>query len=526
MRLLNVNTYEFKEFFDHDIPPYGILSHRWGEDEVSYKEFRKGRGQNSSGHRKILDFCAFIRQRYIFDFGPWANENRHAAELNGPETGLPLGAEALQWVWIDTICIDKNSSQELSEAINSMFKWYANAEECYVYMRDVPSLEQAPPDLFWRSFDSSDWFNRGWTLQEMLAPATVVFCTSKWEVFGHMQTNAGKKQYLGLGPFSDALRFELNERISQITGVQMQYLSGSESIESASIARRMSWAANRKTTRVEDEAYCLLGLFGVNMPLLYGEGRKAFLRLQEEIIKRSDDQSIFAWNLADPDLERTGILAPEIGCFEHSNDVMRAPWRPKSPFVITNLGLELVTNTQKVNVHQMDPDCEIHIIKLNCWRSHERALASVEVALIQCNHSYSPRFHRARCNDLRGRRREIPFMFVDGRQETEEDKLYINLSSHSWDECKPCRAAEWILIGEIQSPSANFLAQTASEAGRNRSLQSQLSQAESTQAESPQPHSSQDQSPQDQSPQNRSPQTDEPQPLPPNIPGETWPEEE
>jgi hypothetical protein len=349
-----------------------------------------------------------------------------------------------------------------------MFSWYTSAEECYVYMRDVPSTAQSPALEFWRAFDSSEWFSRGWTLQELLAPTTVVFCSSKWEVFGHMQTHTGRRQYLQLPPFSGALGFELNERISQITGIQVQYLNGSESIESASIARRMSWAANRRTIRIEDEAYCLLGLFGVNMPLLYGEGRKAFLRLQEEIIKRSDDQSIFAWSLPNPDQERTGILAPDIGCFEWSRDVIRAPWRPRSPFLITNLGLELVTRTQRVSLDTIDPDCEIHIIQLNCLQARGRSgeLVPVEIALIQCNHGH-PRIQRSRCNDVRGRGWEMSDLFLKTRQEADKEaKLYIKLTSNHWDECRACRGSEWILVNEIPSPSARFLSRSISNARR------------------------------------------------------------
>lgn len=471
MRLLNVNTLTFKQFFSQpEIPPYGILSHRWHTDEISHKDFRKGRGRETQGYQKIKHFCPFIRERRIFDFTPWsascAAPRTVVDEVEGKSPVLPGNeGEALQWVWVDSICIDKNSSQELSEAINSMFRWYANAEECYVYMRDVPSHDFTPALDFWRAFDSSEWFSRGWTLQELLAPATVVFCSRDWEVFGHLQTNAGSKQYQALAPFSQALKFELNERIAQITGIQAEYLSRAQSLQSASVARRMSWAAGRKTTRIEDEAYCLLGLFGVNMPLLYGEGRMAFLRLQEEIIKRSDDLSIFAWSLPNPNQEHTGILAPEIGCFEWSRDVVRAKWRPKNPFAITNFGLELVTRTQRVELDEIDPDCSIHIIQLNCMRTrfNSKDVLPVEIALIQCQHSH-PRVQRSRCNDIRGRGWEMTDLFLKRRQKVEDVKFYIKLTSQHWDECRACRGAEWLLINEIPTPTANFLAEKTSTA--------------------------------------------------------------
>ena len=460
MRLLNVNTLAFKEFFDQDIPPYGILSHRWGEDEISHRDFRKGRGNGTLGYRKIIDFCGFVHERRIFDFSALKNLSKNVDdELEGRSPILPGNeGEALRWVWIDSICIDKTSSQELSEAINSMYSWYANAEECYVYMRDVPSSEHTPAVEFWRTFDKSEWFTRGWTLQELLAPTTVVFCSSQWEVFGHMQTDTGREQYLQLAPFSHALRFELNERISQITGIQTEYLKGRESIESASIARRMSWAARRHTTRLEDEAYCLLGLFGVNMPLLYGEGRKAFLRLQEEIIKRSDDMSIFAWSLPNPDQERTGILAQDISAFQSSGEVIRAPWGPESPFSITNLGLEVGTRTQRVALATTDHGCAIHIVQLNCFKPspYTNVLAPVEIALLQCTHGFQ-RTQRSRCNDAPKPGYQKHDLFSKKRCELEEAKFYIKLTSQHWDECRECRGMEWMLINQVSSEAARFL---------------------------------------------------------------------
>ena len=292
----------------------------------------------------------------------------------------------------------------------------------------------------------------------MVAQTTVVFCTSEWEIFGRMQTDTGPKQYVQLGAFSHALQFEPDERISNLTGIQGEYLQG-KSIQSASIACRMSWAANRKTTRIEDEAYCLLSLFGVNRPLLYGEGRKAFLRLRGEIIKRSDDQSIFAWSLPNPDQERTRILAPDARCSEWSRDVIRDRWCPKSPFVVTIPGLELVMRIQTVSPDIIDPDCDIYIIQLNCLSSRDRSGESVpvEIALVQCNHGY-PRVQRSLCKDPRGRGYKVSDQFLKTRQEAKEDQqLYIKLTSQHWDECKSCRCSQSILINEIPSPSARFI---------------------------------------------------------------------
>ncbi|EIW61113.1 HET-domain-containing protein, partial [Trametes versicolor FP-101664 SS1] len=178
-----------------------------------------------------------------------------------------------QYVWIDSCCIDKTSSAELAEAINSMFDLYRLATVCYVYLSDVSDGTRARKKG--SSFAKSRWHTRGWTLQELIAPDRVVFLTSGWAPLG--------------------TKISLAVTLRRITGIDIALLTGRASLESFSVARRMSWAANRQTTRVEDEAYSLLGIFGVHMSPIYGEGRNAFLRLQEEIIKNIPDQSIFAW---------------------------------------------------------------------------------------------------------------------------------------------------------------------------------------------------------------------------------------
>ena len=176
-----------------------------------------------------------------------------------------------RWAWIDTCCIDKTSSAELSEAINSMFDWYRQAAVCYVYLHDVTSHELGPTSEFYRS----RWFTRGWTLQELIAPTSLIFFTKQWSILG--------------------TRTDLADDVAKITGVDTDILLHHSELGTVSISQKMSWAAHRETTRLEDRAYSLLGIFGVNMPTIYGEGRAAFYRLQEEIMKVSSDQTIFAW---------------------------------------------------------------------------------------------------------------------------------------------------------------------------------------------------------------------------------------
>ncbi|KAK6072734.1 HET domain-containing protein [Seiridium cupressi] len=199
------------------------------------------------------------------------------------------------YVWVDTCCIYKSSSTELTEAINSMFEWYSKAAICYAYLSDY-SLSDPTSGLH-----ESQWFTRGWTLQELIAPPEVEFYDQAGQLFG--------------------TRDSLRPGISAITGIEEEVLTSNPSrdleslLRSIPVARRMSWASRRRTTRKEDIAYCLLGIFSVNMPMLYGEGMRAFTRLQEEIMKDSNDLTLFIWQgcASSPDdlnvTEYRGILA-------------------------------------------------------------------------------------------------------------------------------------------------------------------------------------------------------------------------
>lgn len=296
MRLLHNRTLQFREFYDSDIPEYAILSHKWEDNEVSYQEFQSDSNRDGTGYAKILNCCSF-------------------AKLAGYD-----------WVWIDTCCIDKSSSAELSEAINSMFRWYKRAEICYAYISDYTEDDFAERLLLKPGFQASAWFGRGWTLQELLAPSDVLFLDSRWQAIGRREL--------------------LAKDLSCATGIDEQFLLSPDWSRNASVATKMSWASRRETSRVEDMAYCLMGLFDVNMPLLYGEGRKAFLRLQLEIIKISDDESIFAWKS-----ERTcsGLLAEWPSAFSDSGNIHPGVLyhsEDRWPYTMTNRGLELtVPNT-------------------------------------------------------------------------------------------------------------------------------------------------------------------------------------
>lgn len=180
-----------------------------------------------------------------------------------------------------------------------MHRWYSNADICYAYLWDVPTIYSVRDPNWGTLFDvkkifrRSKWFSRGWTLQEVLAPPLVEFFAQDWSPIG--------------------LRSNLKEHLADITGINIRALEKTE-LSSFSIAERMSWAAYRETTRVEDKAYCLLGIFGVHIPLLYGEGKQAFIRLQEAILKTSEDYTIYSWSAGPSQvLTAPGGLPAQIG---------------------------------------------------------------------------------------------------------------------------------------------------------------------------------------------------------------------
>ncbi|KAK4449016.1 hypothetical protein QBC34DRAFT_406522 [Podospora aff. communis PSN243] len=298
MRLLRAADLRIIDFVDDDnAPDYAILSHTWGNDEVTLQDV----------------------QRLTTNPDPRPHPHMSRQNASRKEKGLEkvqrcctrAMADGLDFVWVDTCCIDKTSSAELSEAINSMYRWYQNAEVCYVYLADVPS--QA-------SFQKSRWFTRGWTLQELIAPRIVIFLDEDWNELGDKIT--------------------LQKAIAACTRIPKNIFVFGDDPESASVAQRMSWVSKRQTTRIEDLAYCMLGLFGVNMPLLYGEGGRAFIRLQEEIMKISDDTSLFAWTSTD---NWGGLLASHPSAFGNSgNIVWSVPVATSSgPLTVSNRGVHI-----------------------------------------------------------------------------------------------------------------------------------------------------------------------------------------
>ncbi|TVY78253.1 Vegetative incompatibility protein HET-E-1 [Lachnellula suecica] len=243
MRLLQYNSdgdFSLTEFFDKAIPHYAILSHRWGTEEVTFEDLQKGIGTNKAGYEK-LRFC-----------------------------GEQARDDGLKHFWVDTCCIDKSSSTELAEALNSMYRWYRDAAKCYVYLLDVSALKReagnTSTEHTWGSaFRDSEWFIRGWTLQELLAPRAVQFFSQQGKRLGD--------------------KGSLKRHIHEITGIPVLALEGAP-LSQFGVEERFSWAENRQTTRPEDKAYSLLGIFGIHLLPIYGEGKEhAFRRLRKKIQK-------------------------------------------------------------------------------------------------------------------------------------------------------------------------------------------------------------------------------------------------
>ncbi|KAF2197377.1 HET-domain-containing protein [Delitschia confertaspora ATCC 74209] len=266
MRLLQcINTSEYgltKEFVDDStIPPYAILSHTWGADteEVTFEDLMNSTGKDKPGYEKIL-FCGEQARR-----------------------------DKLQYFWIDTCCINKDNNAELSQAINSMFRWYRNATQCYVYLTDVSSLSETDVGSTLQQWESdfwkSKWFTRGWTLQELLAPSSVNFFSREWRKLGD--------------------KISLKQQIHKITGVPVLALQGAP-LSQFDVNERLSWQNNRHTKLEEDRAYSLLGIFGVYVAPVYGEGKaRAFKRLMDEIAKL--ERCIQDLHLTDPRYDKKRI---------------------------------------------------------------------------------------------------------------------------------------------------------------------------------------------------------------------------
>ncbi len=259
--LLNTARAELS-YFESLAPPYAAFSHVWNNTGMmSFQEVEKLQIECTETGATPRDLVSSTLQCACM-----------LAESDGYE-----------WIWMDCCCIDRSSSAELSETINRMYDIYAGAAVCYAYMRDVSTMggeayssgDMESPLSSQSSFAQSTWHRCVWSLQALLAPRLVVFVSNTWNVLG--------------------TKIDYATALETITGIPASVLRSEQPVSEICVGRRLSWAAKRRATRVEDEAYCLLGIMGVTMPIIYGEGRRAFKRLQEAIMMRSPDTTLFAW---------------------------------------------------------------------------------------------------------------------------------------------------------------------------------------------------------------------------------------
>ncbi|KAL8689838.1 MAG: hypothetical protein Q9218_004583 [Villophora microphyllina] len=385
MRLINTKTYELHDSEGLDSPEYAILSHKWVGVEVTFQ---------------------------MLDSANWRATNLHSPQMEKIRAACTKAREQkptpLEWLWVDTCCIDKTNSVELASSINAMFDWYYRATVCFAYLYDVDwnaatkqiSKSQDPK----RPNQEAAWFERGWTLQELLAPQHMEFYDRRWVSMG--------------------TRDSLADILHAKTGIAKQYLTGASNFRHASVATRMSWMAGRTTAKVEDIAYAMLGLLRIHMEIHYGEGVKAFMRLQRTLMESSIDESIFAWTTPSQGLKcyhihypqtsqwapkDWGLLAPSPDCFSKHNDLVvltdKCVPRLSGGYRWAQQGVHfqmpVVPGTEVTNffgVARSDVT-----LALNCWKQDTGGKPyNITIQLSKTGSAFSSgtTYKRVQCNDL------------------------------------------------------------------------------------------------------------------------------
>ncbi|KAF5590989.1 beta transducin [Fusarium pseudocircinatum] len=373
MRLLQTKSHELFEASDIPVPfpSYAILSHTWisSKDEITYQDMKTRTGDiknnvyKQMGWSKLKNYCD------------------RASE------------DGWEWAWMDTCCIDKTNPADTQEAINAMFRWYQRAGVCYAYLDDVDFAKASqmpfPGDTdiarivnssrvaLRDEFIGAKWFTRGWTLQELLAPHYLMFVDKEWRHMGTRETWALE--------------------IEKASNIEARHLNAFKPTDftSCSIAMRFSWASGRETTVEEDESYSLLGLFGISLPLIYGEGgRQAFNRLQRQLIHVYPDDSVFAWKGSEPDPKpRWGILARSVKDFWDASKVTEGQYG--NAYSMTNRGLEI---TSKCWRQRSNPDGVI--VRLNCRIGAASDLENKETGIHLTHDAVADVYYRTRIHEL------------------------------------------------------------------------------------------------------------------------------
>jgi hypothetical protein len=286
---------------------YAIFSHRWlVEGELTFQDLSKLESISAAGFSQLIkspvelkELCGAAILDQAKRFSPKRDPKRNGREVFQKMkeicgcmsdnhyfatdfVKLVKFCEAAlrckcDYVWLDTGCINKQSSTELEESIRSMFSWYRNSHICIVHLSETakPYTMRVDP-----------WFTRGWTLQELLAPKVIKFFSKSWRPLTAKPNDKIPDAELGVA---------LWKSISEITGIpDVELLNFEPGI--INVRERMVWVSRRQTTRIEDMAYCLIGIFNIPLSIAYGEGQMAFHRLQVEIVERSHDRGLFAWS--------------------------------------------------------------------------------------------------------------------------------------------------------------------------------------------------------------------------------------
>jgi hypothetical protein len=387
---------------DANVSDYAILSHRCGnpEDEVSFEDMLNGCQEGKKGYKKLASCCKQARK------------------------------DGLHRVWIDTCCINKASSAELSEAIASMFTYYERSKLCYAFLDDVLIESSTKENLRSSSFSRSAWFTRGWTLQELIAPPHVKFFDGSWSFLGYKTDES------------------LSPVIESVTGIDSIVLNIPATIQLVSISKKMSWAARRTTTRIEDMAYYLMGIFGVYMSPLYGEGHHAFIRLQEGIMRSSNDHTIFAWTsppmapLARGFEHVSTMLALSPDQFECSSNFKSLSHSEHSKaftygghkldYTITNVGLAI-----RIPLLKIEEVEGLYAAFLACTEGEDRIPSAI--FLRTTAETPAGHFWRTNCNEGPIERGERCWFPTSGREAIDPNDVYIlpRFSSVSGDNIEP-----------------------------------------------------------------------------------------
>ena len=389
MNLLKTDTYELVHIDRHrPIPRYAILSHRWEPSEITYNVIAT-----------LKPSALTVLRNPSFPSLP-PSLHASAAKIRGA-CAIAL-QQRLMYIWIDTCCIDKTKSEELRYALSMMFRWYRSAAVCYTYFNDItfdkPSEKMFKSDRADRRGQPSEWFERGWTLQELLAPQKMQFYDKRWKYMG--------------------TRHELASLVGEIAGIHFEYLNGERNLSEASCATKMSWMAGRVTSLVEDVAYSLIGLFDVDLLPIYGEGTKAFIRLQEAIMHEFGrfDESLFAWKRPQDGIlqsyrheprvqyfkhDKWGLFAPSPDCFKNSGNIVvkkdLVHMRPNGDFRLSHQGIVFSLPSTDVKHRFGGLRNEINF-PLQCWRNGSGGVS--ETIVLKLARVPNGEIFRAQCNNL------------------------------------------------------------------------------------------------------------------------------